>query len=142
MTGLLNNWIACGLGAAISFAGMALSLKKVSTFGIHPLAINFYLVLFTCLGFGSWVKYSKISLSISFEVLLFLVIASTFALAGNYFDVLSLSKAPNPGYAGVLKAGQIIIITSLSPFLFDSSFSFVKALGIALVIGGMLLVSS
>ncbi|MBA3035501.1 MAG: hypothetical protein FP814_03310 [Desulfobacterium sp.] len=58
----------------------------------------------------------------------------------NLFDVEALRLAPNAGYAGAVKAGQILIITFAAYFLFqDQQLTWTGMLGVSLVFLGLLL---
>ncbi len=134
------NWVYYGLGSSISFAAMALTLKKVFELGVSPIVAAFYLFILTAAGYSIWVPF-KMSVKIGVLIIPWLVLASVFSLLGNYFDLTALKLAPNPGYASTLKATQIIIITLVAPFLFSSSLTPLKMFGVFLVLTGAALIA-
>jgi len=136
-----NIWIFYGFGAAISFGCMMLTYKKLLLMNLQPLVLNFFVFGLTFIGFSAWVSISNTPIKISTPMLLFLLLASCFAIMGNYFDVNAVKAAPNPGYSTTLKATQIVIVTLLAPIIFDSHFNLQKLFGVFLVLSGVFLVS-
>jgi len=137
----LNNWFVQGVLAALSFSGMVLVYKKLFLLGIKPLALNLFMFGFVFVGFMIWNIAEKTPLNITTKMTSFLVLASLFSLAGNYFYTSSVANAPNPGFAATLKAGEIVLITLLSFFIFKSSLNAVSFLGVIMVLFGVFLIS-
>lgn len=135
------NWIIYGFGSAVCFTGMTLVFKKLFTMGVPPLVLNMCVFGITFLGFIIWNLINKTKINLGFNIILFLVLASLFAILGNYLDVTAVKNAPNPGYAGTLKATQIVLIALLAPILFNSNISLLKLFGILLVLIGAAIVS-
>lgn len=79
-------------------------------------------------------------MSVSGLMIILLIVASIFALAGNYLQVTAYKDAPNPGYVNTLVSTQLVLITILSVFLFKSDFTLIKFIGILLVLFGAYLV--
>ncbi len=134
------NWALYSLIAAISFAGLVLTYKKLLLLGINQVVLNLSIFFLVFLGFSSFVFFKKVPLQLTGAMVLLLMLAATFSFLGNYFQVKSYSEAPNPGYASTLVATQLILITLFSVLLFQSELSWVKVLGIAVVIAGSYLV--
>ena len=138
---MLNNWFVLGVGSSLCFASMVLVYKKLFMMGIKPLVLNLFIFGFVFLGFMIWNISTKTTPNLNLKMILLLLLAAAFSLAGNYFDTTSLKLAPNPGYATTLKATQIIFISLLAPIFFRSSLGLVPFVGIILVLLGVFLVS-
>lgn len=135
------NWVIYGFGSAVCFTGMTLVFKKLFIMGINPLVLNMFVFGISFLGFILWNVINKTKINIGLNIILFLILASLFAILGNYLDVSAVKNAPNPGYAGALKASQIVLIALIAPILFNSSFSLLKFVGIILVLIGAAIIS-
>lgn len=138
---MTENWIIYGFGSAICFTGMTLVFKKLLTMGVSPLVLNMFVFGISFLGFVVWNVVSKTKINIGLNIILFLILGAIFAIFGNYLDLSAVKNAPNPGYAGTLKATQIVLIAILSPILFNSSISLLKLVGIVLVLAGAAIIS-
>lgn len=136
------NWAIYSIIAAISFAGMVLVYKKLLLLGINQNLLNFYIFGLVFLEFASIVIVNKTPVKLSYLMIILLVLASIFSLIGNFSQVKAYATAPNPGYASTLATTQLILITILSVLFFSSEFSWVKFLGIVIVIFGSYLVAS
>lgn len=137
---MVDKWVLYGLGTAVNMAAMILVFKKMLLMGIAPLVLIFFIFGITFIGFLLWVYISKIPIKISKSMILFLILASLFAILGNFFEVNSLKDAPNPGYTSTLKTFYIVIITLAAPFLFKSKINLSKFIGVLLVLGGLFLI--
>lgn len=135
------SWIVYSLIAAVAFAGLVLTYKKLLLLGINQLVLNVSIFFLVFLGFAATVVYKKVPLQLSTAMILFLLLAAVFSFIGNYFQVKSYNESPNPGYASTLVATQLILITVFSIFLYGSEFNWVKVVGIVIVILGSYLVS-
>lgn len=136
------GWFASALIAMVCFACMALIVKRLSMSLETPILL-LYLFGFTTVMF----LFYSFSIGSQFKVepslLAFLLLASAFAFAGNYFDVMALSQAPNAGYAAAIKGGQMIFITIGAYFLFKGqSLTFSGAFGVALIVAGIALLAT
>ena len=136
------NWVIYSIIASISFAGMILIYKKLLLFGINQNLLNFYIFGFVFLGFASIIYINKTPVKLSYLMIILLILASIFSLIGNFSQVNAYATASNPGYASTLVATQLILITILSVLFFRSEFSWIKFLGIVLVMFGSYLVAS
>lgn len=135
------NWVLSAIFAALSFTFMILIYKKLLLLNINQNILNLFIFGFVFIGFGIVLVSTKTPVKITFFMLILLIIAAVFSLLGNYFQVKAVSNAPNPGYAITLQSTSLILITILSIFLFKSSFSWVKLVGITVVILGSYLLS-
>ena len=136
------NWIAYSIIAAVSFSFMILIYKKLLLLGINQNLLNLFIFGIVFVGFGLVVLYSKTQIKLTLLMILLLILASVFSLAGNYFQVKAYNEAPNPGYASTIVATQLILIAILSVFFYNSEFTWTKFFGIIVVVLGSYLVAS
>lgn len=136
-----QSWFIFALIGMISFACMALSLKKL-TYDLPTSVILLYLFAFTTPAYLIYNVTTGTSLEINFIALIFLLLASVFAFIGNLCDVEALRLAPNAGYASAIKSGQIIVITIMAFLLFkDQRITLSGFIGVSLIFGGIFLLS-
>jgi uncharacterized membrane protein len=135
------TWVLYAICAAISFGAMLLVYKKLLLLGINPLILNLFVFGITFFGFVLITGVTKTKIDVNASILLLLVLASFFAVVGNFCDVQATKNAPNPGYASAIKSTQIIIITLMAPLLFKSSLTWPKLTGVILVLIGMIIIS-
>lgn len=120
---------------------MVLIFKQLSVMDVHPLILNLYVFGMTFFGFTVMAFSSKISVSISKKALVLLIIASIFAVIGNYFNVKGISAAPNPAYHTTITLARILIVGVLAVFLFHSDFNLINFMGMLITIIGIIMVS-
>ena len=134
-------WLIFALIGMISFACMALSLKKL-TYDLPTSIILLYLFAFTTPIYLIYNVATGTPLKINSTALIFLLLASVFAFIGNLCDVEALRLAPNAGYASAIKSGQIIVITIMAFLLFkDQKITLSGIIGVSLIMGGVFLLS-
>lgn len=73
------------------------------------------------------------------STIVWLVVAAAVLWGGALALNKGIVAAPNPGYATAVASAQIILVVLFSALFFGSSFSIFKAIGAALVIGGVVL---
>jgi len=136
-----QSWFIFALIGMISFACMALSLKKL-TYDLPTSVILLYLFAFTTPAYLIYNVTIGTPLKISCTALIFLLLASVFAFIGNLCDVEALRLAPNAGYVSAIKSGQIIVITVMAFLLFkDQRITLSGFIGVSLILGGVFLLS-
>lgn len=136
-----QSWFIVALIGMLSFAGMALSLKKL-TYVLPTSVILLYLFAFTAPVFLIYNIVTGTPLKIDYSALILLLLASMLAFVGNLCDVEALRLAPNAGYASAVKSGQIIVITIAAIFLFkDQRITVSGIIGVLLIFGGVFLLS-
>jgi len=120
---------------------MALTLKKL-TYTLDTSVIVLYLFVLTSILYAAFNIKRGIPLSIPLSSLSLLILASFFAFLGNLCDVEALRLAPNAGYAGAVKGGQIMVITFAAYVLFkDQQLTFAGVAGVFLVFCGLVLLA-
>jgi drug/metabolite transporter (DMT)-like permease len=136
------NWILATIISSIAFAGISLLLKKLTQYPLTPEILNFYFWITTSITFLAFALYKKSSFKISTDSLVWFLVLSIVAFVANYFSIIALKLAPNPGYVRAIQSANIIIITVSSIFLFGSTISIKMILGIMLILGGLYLLTS
>ena len=135
------SWFVAALIGMLSFASMALILKKLTYLLPTPI-ILLYLFAFTAVLYLIFGVKRGFQLGISWQVLGFLALASVLAFIGNLADIEALKLAPNPGYASAVKAGQILVITFAALLLFPEQKLSVQGMcGVLLVFSGVVMLS-
>lgn len=136
-----QSWFIFALIGMISFACMALSIKKL-TYDLPTAVILLYLFAFTTPAYLIYNVATGTPLKINCSALLFLLMASVLAFIGNLCDVEALRLAPNAGYSSAIKSGQIIVITITAFLLFkDQRITLSGLVGVALIFCGVVLLS-
>lgn len=136
------SWFLFALTGMLSFACMALSLKKL-TYNLPTSVILLYLFAFTTPAYLMYNVVTGTPLKIDSTALILLLLASVFAFIGNLCDVEALRLAPNAGYASAVKSGQIIVITAAALLLFkDQRITLSGFIGVFLIFLGIFLLSN
>jgi len=135
-------WYIYSILASLSFVGMVLCTRYLGNKGFSSKQILLFLFGFAFFGFvisniGSFAVWTS---GQSLIFLLILIIAAILSAIGNWADFTAVIKAPNPGFAGVIKSSNVLLVAIFSVLIFGSSLSLAKLLGILLVIGGIALV--
>ena len=136
------NWIFAAIISSIAFAGIPLLLKKLTQYSLTSEIINFYFWLITSMTFLAFAIYRKSSFKIDKGSLVWFLVLSVVAFFANYFSIIALKLAPNPGYVRAIQSANIVLITVSSIFLFGSTISIKTILGITLILGGLYLLTS
>ncbi len=130
-------WFYYALIGAVLIAIETIALKKLTQMNLSNIAIN--TLVFTGVAVAMLVYFfiSKSDISLKKEHIKWVAIAivSTFL-----FIILSLEAfklAPNPGYVNAIQGFCAVIVTVLSIFIFGTTFSVVKFIGIIFVLIGI-----
>lgn len=135
------NWLFYSLVAMISFAVMILIFKKLTTLEQRTEVINFYFFLFTTTAFSLFVFFRQVQLQIPIDSLPLLILLAIIAVVANYCSITAIRLAPNPGYVRGIQSFEVVVITVLAVFLFQSDINLTKLIGIALSLCGIILLS-
>lgn len=141
MVSFQASWTVAALVGMLSFACMALTLKKLTYLLPTPIVL-FYLFAVTTILYLAFSIKRGLSLGLGWHALGLLCLAALFAFVGNLADVEALKLAPNPGYASAIKAGQILVITFAAVLLFpEQRLSVQGVCGVLLVFSGVVLLA-
>jgi len=132
-------WFIYALIAMVSFTVMILSFNKIGLLGMSSETTIMYYSIFAALLVFVYVISTKIPLSMTKYMLIFLIIAVVFGTIGNIFLLKSMQISPNPGYPVAIAGLQILLITVASVFLFKSEITLVKGIGILFALIGIVL---
>lgn len=133
------TWVTHSFISMLSFALMTLLFKKLAQTSMLPEVINFYFFLFSTIAILIFNLLRKTKLELPTTSIYIFVLAALIAISANYFSILAIKTAPNPGYSKAIQGFDIIIITISSVFLFGAQISIVKVAGIVLSICGLIL---
>ncbi len=118
---------------------MALLFKKLAQTSMLPEVINFYFFLFSTIAILIFNLVRKTKLELPPNSIYIFLLAALIAISANYFSILAIKTAPNPGYSKAIQSFDVVIITISSVFLFGAQISIVKIAGIALSVCGLIL---
>jgi drug/metabolite transporter (DMT)-like permease len=133
-------WYLYSAMAMLSFSAMMLIIRKIREIGFSSKQVNVFLFGLVWLGFLTLnvATLRETVSAVNFKVaLLFLALASLFAIFANLADMTAVGIAPNPGYSQAIKNTNVLPIAIASIFLFGLKFTPLKFLGAVLVVVGI-----
>ena len=136
-------WYIYSILASLSFVGMVLCTRYLGNKDFSSKQILLFLSGFA---FFEFLAINTGTLNSIWEsehfsaFIVIMTIASIFAVIGNWADFTAVIKAPNPGFVGAIKNSNVLLIVFFSVFIFGSSLSLTKLLGVLFVIGGIIAV--
>jgi drug/metabolite transporter (DMT)-like permease len=86
--------------------------------------INFYFFLFMTFTFLIFSLFKKAPFKVEPHLLYWFLVLSVVSFIANYFNILSIDLAPNPGYVKAIQSIQIIFISVISYLLLGSSLGY------------------
>jgi len=134
-------WWAPGLLTMCAFTAMVLAMKgalrTLASQTATTILISGITVGFVC---AWWAAGAVVPSGIVWWLMVLMVLANT---CGNWLDFYAVKYAPNPGYAGAIKAGQIVLVTVVAVLVLGSAtlsvltvfFALLTVVGIVLVSG-------
>lgn len=135
------SWISHSIIALFSISFLVLILKRLTQFKMEPEIINFYFFLITTIFFFFIIMLKRTSFQIPYNSLPYFILAGFIAIIYNYFSIIAIDNAPNPGYVEAIVSFRVIIILFLSLILFDSQITLIKLTGIIFCSIGLLFLS-
>ena len=136
----MDKWILYSLISVVSISIMTLLFKHLLNTGLNPEIINFYFFLISTIAFLGFLFTKSSNFQVPSSSIPVFIILGLLALSYNYFDLLAIKSAPNPGYVEAILTLKIVIVTFLSFWLFSSELNTTKLIGVGLcVLGGFLL---
>ena len=135
------SWITQAFIAMLSISSMVLIFKRLTQFDMKPEIINFFFFLFTTLAFLVLILFKKTRIEIPTTAVPLFILIAIIAVVYNYFSISAIGAAPNPGYVEAIYSFRIVIILIASIFLFGSSITLTKMIGVVLCVIGLILVS-
>ena len=138
----MPSWVLSSLIAMVSITIMMMLFKRLTVYAIPAESINFYFFLLTTFAFLILMilKGTSFLLPVSSIPIFFLL--ATVAVAFNYFSIVAIRDAPNPGYVEAITSFRLVAISLLSVLLFGSEFAAKHVVGILFVVVGLILVAT
>lgn len=133
-------WYAYSFPTSLSFVGLYLGVKWLTSKGFEPKQILLFMIGVASLGFLGATAPSLPAIVSSRELPGFLAagtFAGIFAAIGHWADFEAIKRAPNPGFATAIRNSSILPVTVVSVFLFGSSFHALKLVGGLLILAGV-----
>jgi drug/metabolite transporter (DMT)-like permease len=134
-----RGWLVMSVGAFFGWGLLSLVAKYLFTQGVPNLVFltGLFAVATACIVVEISSKRLNTS-SISSNKWLFLSVG-LLAASFNFFSFLAISMGPNVGYVNATNAASIGLVTIFSILLYGDEFSWRKVIGVAGVIGGLVL---
>jgi drug/metabolite transporter (DMT)-like permease len=130
-------WALYATFAMFCFAGMQLLFKQLTRMGLASPVILVFVFGFGALLYLAHVGIAQAPLAVGGRAAGLLGAAAVCSYAGNLYMVRALGQAPNPGYAMAIVGLQALVVTVASIPLYGSDFSWTTALGVALSVVGV-----
>lgn len=135
-----NKWIWLSFGAFFGWGMLSLSSKYLFSHGVATYAFLIYLYFLVTVCITATNKMShKTFQGIPSSRWLLLLGTGIFSTLFNLGQFQAISLAPNVGYVNAINAGSISLVTVLAVLLFKDELTPKKAIGIAGVTCGLLL---
>ncbi len=133
-----DTWVLYALVAFLGFFFVNLLFKVVST--ENPLLVS--LILYGAAALVMLlILVQKKEFAISTKGIIIAILIGLSSVTGTIFALKSIKIAPNPGYSSAIYQSGFVLITILSIFLFGSSLTLKKFIGILTTLLGLILLS-
>jgi uncharacterized membrane protein len=135
------NWIAYSLLMFVGSVALYLCVRKSSLVKVPTHLTNlamFYAVVTACIVIAHKVRLSSLK-GLGKQVWLLLIGTGIFSTLFNLGQFQAIRLAPNVGYVNAINAGSISLVTVMAVVLFKDELSTRKAIGVAGVTAGLLL---
>lgn len=133
-------WLFYALLAMVCATGATFAIKQLLLWQIDPLWVMMIMLLLSLLLYSGHLAITQTEITLNRSMIPFFLLAAFGFYAGNLYGAKSLQVAPNPGYTVAILSLQIVLVTIVSVFWFDSTISLSKVVGILfMLIGGLLL---
>ncbi len=135
-----NGWIGLSIGAFFAWGFFSLSIKYLLTHGVGTIAflIYVYALATACIFIADRIRPASFSALRRQEKLL-LIATGVFSTLFNFGQVEAIRLAPNVGYVNAINAASIALVTIFAVIIFKDALSKQKAIGIAGVTLGLIL---
>ena len=134
------KWFFLSIVAAIALAMHVLVMTKIIKLGVPISRANFF--VFLCVAilllFQQLILKDGFTLKVSYWPYVFFAALGAFLVI--QLSLMAIKDAPNPGYVNGLESLSAIIISIAAVYLFQSSLSITKVLGIICCLAGAFLI--
>ena len=134
-------WVRYALYAMLSFSAMQLLFKQLTRMGLTAPVILLWLFGLTAVLFTGHVVVAKEAAGVSPAALGVVAAAALCSYVGNFYMLRSLAGAPNAGYAISIVSTHALLVVVGSLVLFGGALTPMKAVGAALCVAGVILIS-
>ena len=133
-------WFLFALASLFFFTAITLIQKHLLNLGITPMTFGLYLMGFSFLAFIIATFIFKQQLTIPSSWIFWLIILGVLSLGGTLTAAYSFQQAPNPSYTQAIIAADAVTVLIGSILIFNSEFTWLKVLGVALTIIGVIII--
>ncbi len=135
------TWYISALLGTLSLSCMILLAKHLSLVPVANSIILLSISIFCTVLYGTQVIITKPTFHANLKILFLLLLAAVFSYLGNLLHLRAVADAPNPGFAVAVSSSRAVFITIAALFIFNSSLSWFKAIGVCLTILGVIILS-
>ncbi|MDB5185534.1 MAG: hypothetical protein JWL85_57 [Candidatus Saccharibacteria bacterium] len=137
----IMGWVAYSSVAICGFACISLLLTYISRYHASPLILNAWFWTITAIMFMSIALATNAKqLKVSVSSIKWFVLLAVIAVITNYCSVTAMQKGPNTGVVQTFQMSQVVIVAIGAYFLFHQSIHWIAALGMVLVVIGLILI--
>jgi drug/metabolite transporter (DMT)-like permease len=135
-----NKWVLLSFGAFFAWGMLSLSSKYLFSHGVATMTFLIYLytIATACIAIANRMS-TKTFRGIPKQQWMLLIGTGIFSTFFNLGQFEAIRLAPNVGYVNAINAGSISLVTVLAVILFKDELTTKKAIGIAGVTAGLLL---
>lgn len=129
------NWVVSSLLMFASSVALYLMVRRAALAKVPSQYNNlamFLIPLFVFIGMGVITKQNFLLSPV--QTLLIIGIAVVFSYIGNVFSLVSIERAPNPGYSLVISKSYVVFTAVVAIVLFNAELTVRKALAIVLIV--------
>lgn len=134
-------WYTLAIIAAILTSIMVLGIKFAITRGLNPAFILFLSFSMSALMAFLHMNLKKIEAKLDWLSIVIIIGAGVLSYIANLLLTNSIKIAPNPGYSQAILSTNIVIISIVSFFLFNSEFSPKNIIGSLICLLGVVILS-
>lgn len=132
------NWMVYALIAFLAWGASNLGFKYIS--GKDELVMSFFIYASATAMLAGYIAFTFSQRNVSMGK--FAIIAALMGIVsiiGTIAIMKGVEVAPNPGYVLAISSSSVIIVTLLSPLLYESELSPLNLIGVIVVIFGIAL---
>lgn len=134
-------WVIYAIIAAVGFGAISLLITYISRGGVESIILNaWYFLIASIMFLLIALATSAHKLKLHSSSIKWIVLLSVVAVVTNYFSVKALQSGPNTGIVRALLMIQILVAALGGIYLFHQGITGRAGIGIALVVGGLLLI--
>ncbi len=134
----MQTWVIYALIAFIGYFFVNFLFRFVSS--ENPLLIS--MILYGTAGIVMFIILaSKMDFSIPIRSVIISILIGICSVIATVFALKSIKLSPNPGYSSAIYSANFVLLTIVSFFVFGSSLTLTKFLGVLATLFGLILLS-